>query len=758
MLYKNCNEPINDRIKDLIGRMTLEEKVNQLALCEPKGLIDNGKFSADKADKLLRHKNIGAITTPNLSVVDTIHFINDFQTYIKDKTELGIPVLMVAECLHGLMAAEATVFPQSIALGSSFNTKLIEEMATAIAKETSLIGAKQGLAPDLDLAREPRWGRVEETYGEDPYLCERLGVAYIRGLQGEQVNGQIGKEKIAATLKHYVAHGSPEGGVNLSPVMVGERQLRELYMPPFRAAIEEAGALSVMNAYSEIDGIPCASSKYLLTEVLRGEWGFEGYIIADFESVAMLKYFQKTAHTYKEAGRQAFKAGLDMEAPVELCYGDNLIELVNEGIISMYEINTSVERVLRVKFATGLFDDDKLKTDTISEVYNCQSHRDLAREIAEETIVLLENKGNLLPLSKDIEKIAVIGPNAASAQIGDYTMDKESLVSPLEGLTNQYGEEKIVYAQGCDIIGASKENFDEAIMAAQEAEVAIVCVGGTSMVSCGIGWETDSEFEGFAFKNKYATSGEGFDRSNLTLPGVQQELVEAIVKTGTPTVVVLINGRPYATPWISENATGLIEMWYAGEEGGNALASIIAGHVNPSGKLPISIPKHVGQTPIYYNHKPSARGFYGKPGTPTEPGRDYVFLDTKPLYPFGYGLSYTTFEYSNIKTRQKRVSLSNLIAQNITVEIEVTNAGAITGKEVVQLYINDVISSVSTPVKALRGFEKIELDPNKTKKVAFELSFDDFALYDKNMKKVVEPGMFEIMIGEMKVELEVLGD
>ena len=741
-------ESIEASISDLLSKMTLEEKVNQLVMCESQKLIENNRFSKELADKYLTYKTVGTVTTPNLSPEHIVRFINDFQAYITSEARIQIPALMVAECLHGVMAENGTIFPHSIAMASSFNKELVEKTASIIGLETSMIGAKQGLAPDLDLAREPRWGRVEETYGEDPYLCERLGVAYIKGLQGSS-DGFLEKGKIAATLKHYAAHGSPEGGVNLSPVPVGERQLRELYLPPFKACIKEAKAMSVMNAYSEVDGIPCASSKYLLTDILRNEWKFKGYIIADFESIAMLKYFQKTAGTYKEAARQAFSAGLDLEAPAGLCYIKNLIELVEEGSISQEQVDCSVRRVLRTKFKVGLFNEDKVDLNHIKDHYNSQDHKQVAREVANESIVLLKNKDSLLPLSKSINKIAVIGPNGDTPQMGDYTIFKDGILSPYEGLKEAFGCDKVSFEQGCDLIGASKEGIGKAVKLAQESEVAIVCVGGTSMVNCGVGWETNSEFDGFAFKNKYATCGEGFDRHNLSLPGFQEELVKAVLETGTPTILILINGRPYSIPWIAEKTAGLIEMWYAGEEGGRALADIISGQVNPSGKLPISIPKHVGQIPIYYNHKPSARGFYGNPGSLEKPGRDYVFMDTKPLYPFGYGLSYTEFEYSNLMVQEEEVLLKEGEFKPIQVSVSVKNIGNLSGKEAVLLYVNDVISSVSTPVKSLRGFHKIQLQPGEAKTISFELSFEDLALYDACMTKRVEPGEFEVMIGDI---------
>lgn len=550
---------------------------------------------------------------------------------------------------------------------------------------------------------------------------------------------------MVATPKHFAAHGSPEGGLNLSPVPVGPRQLRELYLPPFEAAIREAGALSIMPAYSEYDGIPCSASKHLLTDILRDEWGFEGYTFSDYGAIDMLVYMHRTAASLAEAGKQALNAGMDLEAPRAAGFGDNLLRLVESGEVSIDLINAAVSRILKVKFLLGLFEDPYVDPDRAVEIVNNDSHRQLALETARESIVLLKNEGNLLPLDPNIKSIAVIGPNAAQAQLGDYVKWKETAVTPLQGIKRMVSPDtRVEYALGCEIASLSTDGFDEAVEIAKNSDVAIVVVGGASTGLGGVGWG-DPNFE------IVTTCGEGFDRAELDLPGVQQQLVEAVVATGTPTVVVLVSGRPYSISWIAENVPAIIEAWYPGEEGGTALAEIIFGEVNPSGKLPISFPRTVGQVPVFYNYKPSARGFYKSPGSPGNPGRDYVFTDPSPLYEFGYGLSYTSFEYSNLRIAPEKVA----VGESVEITVTVQNVGEREGKEVVQLYINDEVSSVTTPVKELKGFKKISLKPGEKKDVTFELSTNDLWIIDTDMKKVVEPGFFEVMVDKLRGRFEV---
>ena len=740
----NKENSIENRVAGLLGKMTLEEKIREMNMLGSAGsIIKDGRLSPELAQQFFKGMGIGAVQDPRLDPGDTAEVINELQRFLKENTRLGIPALIVAETLHGVMSPGMTIFPQAIALASTWNTGLIKEIASVIAKEARSIGISQALAPDLDLAREPRWGRVEETYGEDPYLCARFGVEYIKGLQGE--GPTIGSDHIAATVKHFAAHGSPEGGINLSPVPVGERQLRELYLPPFKAGIIEAGALSVMPAYSEFDGVPCSSSKILLNRILREEWGFKGYTISDYCAIDMLVYMHRTAESNEQAAKQSIEAGMDMEAPNINAFGEGLERLAESGQLPEELIDRAVSRILRVKISLGLFENPYADTKKIKNTVNCDAHRKLALEAAHESIVLLKNRDNLLPLDKNIESIAVIGPNADVAQLGDYCLEKKEAVSPLQGILNRVTPKtRVSCAKGCGIYELSKDGFAEAIKVAADSKVAIIAVGGSSMIDYGMGWGQDS--------GKIKTSGEGFDVTDLGLPGVQQELVEAVVNTGTSTIVVLIDGRPSSIPWIAENASAIIEAWYAGEEGGNALADIIFGNVNPSGRLTVSFPKSVGQSPVYYNYKPSARGFYKKPGTPENPGRDYVFMDTKPLFEFGFGLGYTEYEYSDLKIWPEKIGCDG----KTTVSVKVRNIGKREGKEVVQLYLNDVVSSVTTPVKALRGFKKINLKPGEEKEVAFDLGFEGLSLVDEHLISVVEPGEFEVMVGNLSSRFEVV--
>jgi len=616
-------------------------------------------------------------------------------------------------------------------------------MASAIAKEARAVGCAQALSPDLDLALDPRWGRVEETYGEDPYLVARMGVAYINGMQGE--GETIDREHLACTAKHFAIHGQPEAGINLAPVAAGAREIRTTHLKPFEAAVRKAGVHSIMPAYSEYDGVPASSSRFLLQKLLREEWGFNGYTYSDYRAIHMLKTFHKTAGSAGEAAKQALLAGMDLEAPCEYGFGKELIRLVNKGEIDIELINLAVARVLRVKFLAGLFENPYAKPKKERTVINCAEHKKLAHRIAEESIILLKNDDGLLPLSRKTRRIAVIGPNADTAQLGDYCVVKPDATSPLEGIRNCVSKRTdVVFAKGCGICESDTNGFAKAVKTASESDVAIVCIGGNSSVMAGTGWGTSKAV---------ATCGEGFDRTELSPPGVQAELVKAIYETGTPTVVVLLHGRPYSISWMAENIPAIVEAWYPGEEGGSALADVLFGKVNPSGKLTISVPRSVGHVPAFYNHKPSARGsYYCKPGTPEVPGRDYVFSSPRPLFEFGHGLSYTTFKYSNLRVSPQTI----LPGATVDVAVDVRNTGKVSGNETVQLYINDVVSSVTTAVKVLRGFEKIHLKPGQKRTVRFVLKPKDLELLDENMNWIVEPGIFEVMVGELKKTFEVV--
>ncbi|NLA84614.1 MAG: hypothetical protein GX854_08875 [Clostridiales bacterium] len=737
------NEKIEEKIREKLSRMTIEEKVWQMGMVPSNLFVDEkGNFIKDKADEIFKGYSIGGFQDLRFEPEKNIDLIKEIQDYIINNTSPGIPAIVVGETLHGYLSPKATIFPQVIGLGSTWNTRLVQDIAEAAAKEARAAGTTLANSPDLDLARDPRWGRVEETFGEDPYLVTQMGLSIVRGMQGDMNRDR--SEMIISSIKHYVAHSSPEGGVNIGPVAAGERQLRELYLKPFAAAIQEGGALAVMPAYSELDGIPVHASEFLLTEILRNELGFMGMTIADYGAIHMLYRVHKVAESPQAAGRLAVKAGMDFEAGNIHCYGDNLIELVKKGEVPEEIIDTAVTRILRVKYLAGIMDNPYGSLEKAKKYYGCEKHKQLALDAARESIVLLKNQNNILPLDKNLKSVAVIGPVADRGELGDYSLPNDDVVTPLAGIKAVLPNDcKINYAKGCGLWEMDRSGFEESIEAARNSEVAIVVLGETSIKAYGMGWgrETDDVI----------LCGEGYDRSDISLPGLQHQLAEEIIKTGTPTILVLINGRPITLGDLNDSAAAILEAWYPGQEGGTAIAEVLFGDVNPSGRLTISFPKESGQIPVYYNHKPSARGYYKKPGTPEKPGRDYVFCDTEPMYPFGYGLSYTTFEYSNLK-----IDIQNLKEKNeINISVSVKNTGKREGKEVVQLYVNDIVSSVTTPVRELKGFTKISLLPGEEKQVVFNLPLKELALIDRNMKPVVEPGEFEVFVGDLKAAFKI---
>ena len=743
-----CLDPsrqVDARVADLLNRMTLEEKVRQLAMRHLRNLPKRKwRVSAAGLADLFGDLGCGILEDARLDPAQSAQSINQVQKYLVEKTRLGIPALVYSESVHGHFSGGSTMFPQVIGQASTWNTGLVGQMAEVIGKEANAVGVRQTGSPDLDLARDPRWGRVEETFGEDPYLTSRLGVAFIKGMQGPGPELQAGH--IFCMVKHYAAHGSPEGGLNVAPVEGGMRLLRTVYLPPFEAAVREAGVAAVMPCYSEYDGVPAASSRLLLTTVLREEWGFRGYVFADYSSIEQLVTVHKTAGGPAEAGKQALEAGMDVEAPDEICYGDNLVALVRQGRISEDRVDEAVARVLRVKFLAGIFENPYADPREAVRVVNAPEHRRLALRVAQESIILLKNDDALLPLRRSIGRIAVIGPNADAAQLGDYSRPKSTDVTPLQGIRDAVSKRtEVVHAQGCEVYRPCRDGFGEAIEAAATSDVAIVVIGGDSQSTWGVGW-------GYRGDDIVQTCGELFDRTSLNPPGVQQELVEEIVGTGTPTVVVMLHGRSYSIEWIAEHVPAIVEAWYPGEEGGRALADVLFGKVNPSGKLPVSVPRSSGHLPAFYNHKPSARGHLETPDLEDAVDRGYVLSKVAPLFPFGHGLSYTTFRYSNLRISPGRIKAHG----HVKVSVDVRNTGKVMGKEVVQLYVNDVVSSVTTPVKALRGFEKIELKPREKVTVEFNLGSEDLKLLDQNMEWVVEPGHFEVLVDTLKKTFEVV--
>jgi len=710
-LYMDKSKSIELRVADLLKRMTIEEKVMQLCSIgdwmPDKKISENGKFSFKKARKVLKH-GMG-----QLSCILRHHppkkgakLANDIQKFVMKQTRLGIPIIIHDECLHGLMAIQSTSFPQAIALASTWEPELVKQVAETIGKETRNRGIQQCLSPTVNITHDPRCGRTEETYGEDPYLSSRMGVAFVSGLQSQ---------KVVATPKHYVANFVSDGGRDSNAVHISERLLREVYFPAFKACVQEANALSIMVAYNSLDGIPCSANKWLLQDVLREEWGFKGFVVSDYSSVVHMYEKHKTAKNRAEAAKHGTEAGMDVELPSIDCY-DKLIDLAKAGRVSMNAINKNVSRVLWVKFWLGLFENPFVDPDSIEKICNCKKHRELALDTARKSIILLRNKKNILPLKKSFKSIAVIGPNAKNMPLGGYSTWDIKVISPLEGIKNRAPKNvKINFAEGCRIADKSKEGFNQAVEASQKSDVVIMCMGNTNQ-----------------------TEGEDRDRCNLNLPGVQEDLILEISKTKKPVIVVLINGSAITMMnWINK-VQAVIEAWYPGEEGGNAIADILFGNTNPSGKLPITFPKTTGQVPLYYNYKPS--------------GRQYNYVDLKDkaqyLFPFGFGLSYTKFKYSNLIISPKKVPVNG----EVTISVNVKNKGQIKGDEIVQLYIHDEYSSLARPVQELKRFKKITLKPGEMQKIQFTLGEKDLGFLNRHMEFVVEPGAFCVMIGSNSVE------
>ena len=727
--YQNSALPEEARVTDLVSRMTLEEKFAQMhMIVQIDKLLDGQPFSPERVKEPLRH-GIGATYSPTFLEPSVI---NAFQDYLTQQTRLGIPMIVMGESLHGAMSRDATVFPQAIGLASTFNTDLITKMTERIGQEARALGITLTYAPNLDLAREPRWGRTEENYGEDPYLTATMGAAYIKALQAQGV---------ASSPKHYVAHGSPEGGMNIAPVHCGERELRDTMLPPFAAAFQEAGAMGVMPAYSEWDGIPVHASKFLMSGLLRDELGFDGFSISDFGAVSMLTRTHRVAPDALTAGKLALAAGIDMEAPNIYGFGNELLEATRSDPELQRLVNLAVSRILRIKFRLGLFENPHALLDKLDQIHLPETVQ-LSRQVARESIVLLKNGQNLLPLDSKVKKVALVGPNAKLMQLGDYTHRDatERATGLLEALTDRLGQERVLYAPGCAIASGSEQARSEAAAKASQADVAIVALGDNSNYHGGIGWGDD---EG----GHVVTCGEGFDISSLSLPESQRQLLETVVATGTPVVLVMISGRPYDLVWANQHAAAILQAWYPGEQGGHAICDLLFGDANPSGRLPISFPKSAGHIPAFYNHKVSARGYYRKPGTPEKPGRDYVFSNSDPLYPFGFGLSYTTFETCDLDVTPAETVAGNPVIVSVTVR----NTGSRAGQDVVMLYLTDCYRRITPVVRQLRGFRKVFLQPGEEARIQFTLSDRDLAFVNEQMKWEIEPGEFQVSVGSQNV-------
>jgi beta-glucosidase len=742
--YKNPALKTEERVNDLLKRMTIEEKVNQMLKLSLDGIKrdEKGKVPAEVLDKLFNGQSIGCLDPPRTDIEDIAIISEAADNYLRKNTRLGIPAIQVElSGLHGILAIGATNFPQTIGQGSTWNPEIIRKMAEVIAYEGSLAGCDQAFSPLFDLARDPRYGRVEECFGEDPYLVAEMGKAFVIGMQGDPqvTKDYIPEGHLIGTAKHFVAYCTPSAGINIAPVEVGPRDLRNLHLYPFEKAVREANVYSIMPSYNEVNGIPVHASDYLLRDILRKEYGFKGYVFADYGAVSMLQNFHRITANKAETAIVALKAGVDQEG-TDYAYSE-LIGLAKSDKEIAAMVDEAVRNILTVKFKAGLFDKPYVAPKKVSDLVHTGESVKLAREIAEESVVLLKNQDNLLPLKiSGLKSIAVIGPNANQVQYGDYsiTKDNSSGVTILQGIKNIVRDGITVnYSKGCGITDLDSSGFKAAIAAAEKSDAVILVIGGTSMSLSGTGWGELAE------EGAYPTCGEGYDRTELSPPGIQSELIQAVYKTGKPIVLVMVHGRAYSIKWEKEHISAILDAWYPGEEGGNAVARILFGEVVPSGKLTVSVPQSAGHVPVFYNYKPSGRGVYHKPGTKEKPGRDYVFSSTDPLFPFGYGLSYTQFEYSYLRIDQKELKAID----TLRLSVKIKNTGAVTGKEVVQVYIHDLISSVTTPVEVLKGFKKTEVKPGETNEVRISIPCRELGLWDKNMNYVIEPGEFEIMIG-----------
>lgn len=756
MNVKDASLPIEARVRHLLDKMTVEEKIGQLIQLYGWEMYEKaqGKIVlTDAFKKRMLQGGIGSLygtlradpwtgvtLETGLSPRDGAHAVNEIQRFAVEQTRLGIPILIGEECSHGHMAIGATVFPVPLAIGSAWNRELFEQMCRAVAIETRAQGGAVTYSPVLDVVRDPRWGRTEECFSEDSYLVSELGAAAVRGMQGKDLSSP---DSIGVTLKHYAAYGASEGGRNAATVHIGARELHEVDLPPFEKAIAE-GAFSVMTAYNEIDGVPCTSSRYLLNHVLREQWGFQGFVITDCGAIDMLYSGHNVAPTGEAASALALSAGVDMEMSGSM-FSRYLMEALNKRLVSQEELDEAVRRVLDAKFRLGLFDNPYVDPERAAIVIGAKEHADIAKQVALESTILLKNTNSILPLNKNSkQKIAVIGPNADRPynQLGDYTspQPRAHVATVLDGIRHKLEDRdaEVIYAPGCRVKEDSREGFEVAIEAAKEADLSILVLGSSSARDFGEG--TIDLRTGASIVTDSAESemdcGEGVDRTSLRLSGVQLELAQEIGKLGKPVIIVYINGRPIVEPWIEEHADAILEAWYPGQEGGHAIADLLFGDENPSGKLSITIPMHEGQMPISYHlRRPSKRR--------------YVEMDLKPRYAFGYGLSYTTYDYANLQVRASQGAGDELVH----VQVEVTNTGQRAGQEVVQLYIRDRYSTFTRPELELKGFEKVFVEPGETRLVQFALTKEHLALLNERLERVVEPGEFIISVGPSSDQL-----
>jgi beta-glucosidase len=715
--YQDAGLSVEKRVTDLIGRMTVDEKIHQLDMYWGREVANmNGheasSYSEEKVKQMIGNTGIGSIHDfYPLSAEIT----NEIQKYALEKTRLGIPVLFIEEGLHGYCGLGSTTFPIPLQLSAAWDTSLVHRIGRAIATETRAHGVDMILGPVLCLPRDPRWGRVEETYGEDPYLDALNGVAMVKGLQGSSLDRA---DAVIAEPKHFAIHGIPEAGSNTSPVSIGEREARTSFLYVFEKAVREGGAMGIMAAYHELDGIPCVDNKWLLTDVLRKEWGFKGFVLSDLGAIRMTLENHKVATDTSDALSQTFKAGMNMQFydfdhPV---FRRALLQALDKKMLSDEDLNKAVHDVLKVKFLLGLFDHPFTDTSLVLRVIHTKENQELSLKAAREGICLLKNEHGLLPINKNIRSVAVVGTLATSTYLGGYSNNDAKGISILDGLKERAGNSlQINYIK--DSIKDSDIYQKKAVDLVKNSDMTIVVLGEDINVV-----------------------GEGKDRANIDLDATQLDLVKALHQTGKPIVVVLFNGRPLTINWVAQNIPSILETWFSGEKGGLAIADVLLGNINPSGKLPITFPRSIGQVPFYYNHKPTSR---------------HVYVDelNTPLFPFGLGLSYTSFEYTDLQIAPVKIPVSG----TTTISVKVKNTGKVEGTEVVQLYLRDEISSVTTPSISLKGFNRITLKPDETGTVNFQLGPEQLSLWNREMKRVVEPGEFKIMVGSSSADIRQTG-
>ena len=744
--YRDPDAAIDTRVDDLLSVMTLDEKIAQLTCLWSPAFVRDGTFDADYAASRMPH-GIGQVTrigaATGLRPRESAAFMNAIQRVAVERTRLGIPIFVHEESNGGYCARDATVFPQGLGLAATWDPALVGEVAAVIREQLRAGGARMALAPVMDVARDPRWGRVEETYGEDPVLAGAMAVAYVRGLQTDDLS-----HGVIATGKHFLGYGLSEGGRNWAPVQLGPRELREVYAEPFAAAIRDAGLAAMMNSYASIDGTPCCASRAIFTELLRDELGFEGGVVSDYDAIPALQYYHRVAGSPGEAARLALTAGIDMELPTQKCYGAPLKVEVELGRLPLAVLDEAVRRVLRLKFRLGLFERPYVDAEAAPAVFDTPDQRELARTVAAESAVLLANDG-ILPLAPALRRLAVIGPGADDQRLlqgdyhypahvelvteapegpsdsslppramGDYAVGAYYTphVTPLAGLRAALGDRvEIHYAKGCDVLGDDRSGFEKAVAVAREAQVTIAVVAGKSGLQ------------------RPVTVGEFNDATSLDLTGVQQELVEALAGTGTPLVVVVLSGRIHTLGRVAAHANALLYLCPPGEEGGNGLADVLTGASNPSGRLPVSLPRNVGQIPVYAGHRAGSDRVM--------PLGDYVDSPTAPLFPFGHGMSYTSFTYADFAVRPGSTTKPTEIA------VTVRNTGMRAGTEVVQLYGRDDVASVARPDRMLLGFARVLLEPGQARRVIFTVHPSRLAFFDSQMRFVVEPGEFTFSVG-----------